>query len=218
VNPRLFLPIVLAASACASAPAEPDRAAYLAHMPRSILVLPMSVGGLDGGLDGGVDPEAARAWLPTITRPLAERGYYVFPVAVADAILEEHGSSSRRELRELFGADAVLYVDVVDWGPSLHDLQLETKVTLAARLVDLSSGAELWRGTSSVVQSAGERSLFDAIVSGPEPVTTEPSIGLARQANWVLVHSPEGLLLGPRHPGFAEDQREHREKLSSTAR
>ena len=35
---------------------------------------------------------------------------------------------------------------------------------------------------------------------------------LAREANWGLMHDAvTGLLVGPRHPGFAEDQRKRRE-------
>jgi hypothetical protein len=161
-----------------------------ANEPRSILVLPNA--------EGALDPDAKCGWLPTITRPLAERGYYVFPVAVVDAMLRENGSAAPDELRERFGADAVLYVDVVDWGPSLHDLQIELTVTLEARLVDLPSGTELWRGTSSVIRGSNEGSLFDAIVSDVTPATVDPMPGLARQASWALVHSREGLLPGPR--------------------
>jgi hypothetical protein len=216
---------VLVASACSAAPVEPDRAAYLAHMPRSILVLPPVAETLDA--------DAPYSWLPTITRPLAERGYYVFPVAVVDAMMKEDGLRTPSEMRrvppqhllEEFGADAVLYVDLPDWGTSLHDLQLETKVTVAARLVDLRSGTELWRGASTVVQDAGggepgvpSVSFFDALVNGIPRAPADPSIGLARQASWSLVHSPDGLLLGPRHPGFAEDQRERLERPSSSAR
>lgn len=218
MSSRHLLAIVLVASACAAAPAEPDRIAYLAHMPRSILVLPP--------LAESIGADATYGWLPTITRPLAERGYYVFPVAVVDAVMKEDGFAtpgemrrvSPQKLREEFGADAVLYVDVLDWGLRPHDMQMETVVTVGARLVDLRSGTELWRGTSTVVQGAGEGSLFDAIVNGMPRAATDPSPEIARQASWVLVYSPEGLLLGPRHPGFEEDQRVHRERLSGSPR
>ena len=51
-----------------------DYSAYLDHMPRSILVLPP--------LNNSLEPVAPYIYLSTVTRPLAERGYYVFPVAV----------------------------------------------------------------------------------------------------------------------------------------
>lgn len=174
----------------ASAPAEPQAAAVLAHTPRSILVLLRTGGALDADVRTG--------WLPTITRPLAERGYYVFPVAVVDAMLKSTSSFSPGELRDLFGADSVLNVDVVDWGPSVHDLQIEIRVSVEAQLVDLRSGTELWRGTGSVVRGSSEGSLFDAIVRDVTPATVDPLPGLARQASWALVNSREGLPPGPR--------------------
>ncbi len=62
---------------CATTPY--DYAPYRQHMPRSILVLPP--------LNKSVEVNAPYSYLSTVTRPLAECGYYVFPVAVIDAFL-----------------------------------------------------------------------------------------------------------------------------------
>jgi len=189
-------------------PSEPDRAAYAAHVPRSILVLPP--------LAETVAADAPCAWLATITRPLAERGYYVFPVAIVDAMLKENGLRTPREMHqvplgkldELFGTDAVLYVGLESWG---------VQVTVAARLVDVKSGTELWRGTSTAVQSSDDDSeggvagtLVRAIAKPIVQPAVDPTLALARQANWVLIHSPQGLHVGPHHPDFDEDQGKHR--------
>ncbi len=199
-----------AGSSCASPPSEPDRTAYLAHMPRSILVLPPRT----------ETPEAdvASRWLSTITRPLAERGYYVFPVAIVDAMLRENGPKKPlADPATLFGADAVLDVDIQHWGPSENFLESELQVTLDARLVDVKTGVELWRGTSTVIQAPNDGSpggvagiLVDALSTPIVRPAIDPTTGVARQASWALIQSPQGLLLGPRHPEFEEDQRKHR--------
>lgn len=54
--------------------------------------------------------------LSTVTRPLAEMGYYVHPVAVVDQFMKENGLPTAGEMhqvpldkiRDIIGADAVL--------------------------------------------------------------------------------------------------------------
>ena len=42
-------------------------------------------------LNASPDVKATYSYLSTVTRPLAERGYYVFPVAVVDQVLKDNG-------------------------------------------------------------------------------------------------------------------------------
>lgn len=211
--------------ACAAPAEEMDRTAYLEHMPHSILVLPP--------LEETPVAEAPYQWLVSITRPLAEQGYYVFPVALVDLILKENGlptpgemhQVSLQKLGEVFGADAVLYVTLKEWGTSYMVLSSQTTVSIQARLVDVKTGAELWRGERTAVQdsNSGNQSglagmLVGAIVVQVSASAADPSPGLARRANWELVHDgTQGLLVGPRHPGFAEDQAKRRGAASAPA-
>ncbi len=62
------------------------------------------------------DSVATYGWLSTVTRPLAEAGNYVFPVAVVDELLRQNGMQTPGEMhtvpldkvREIIGADASL--------------------------------------------------------------------------------------------------------------
>ena len=100
----LALVCLMLATACAT----PDYSAFRERKPRSILVLPP--------LNESVDVDATYSWLTTATAPLAETGYYVFPVAMVDAFMKDNGMPSAGEMREVslaklgevFGADAVL--------------------------------------------------------------------------------------------------------------
>jgi hypothetical protein len=220
----VLIAVLLSGSSCASSPSEPDRAAFLAHVPRSILVLPPR--------NETPEADAASDWLATITRPLAERGYYVFPVAIVAAMMKDGGQRSPRERHEesfadlgaLFGADAVLDVDIREWGWSDRVAESELRVTVAARLVDVKSGTELWSGTSTAIQGQEDKSpvgvvgtLFGGIAAPISRPAVDVRIELARQANWGLLHSPQGLPLGPHHPGFEEDQRKRRAAAAATA-
>ena len=122
----LLLSAVLAA-ACNSV--EPyDYTLFREHPPRSILVLPP--------LNNSLEVDASYSYLSTVTQPLAEQGYYVFPVAVVDALMRENGLPTPGEMHtvsldriaDIFGADSVLL---------LHWLAAaEPKVDLIAVHVD----------------------------------------------------------------------------------
>ena len=80
--------------------------------------------------------------------PLAERGYYVFPVAVLDQLMKDNGlptagemhAVSPAKLGEITGADAVLYIVLHQYGSKFLLLGTTTSVEVSARLVDSQSG------------------------------------------------------------------------------
>lgn len=197
-------------TACATRPY--DYRAYLAHMPRSILVLPP--------VNDSLEPQASNAFLATVTRPLAERGYYVFPVAVVDAYMRQNGRPTPADmhavdphkLQEVFGADAALYIHIKDWGTSYQVLNSTSRVVTECRLVDLRSGTVLWAGSGVAVASSGGGgglvgALAGALVNQVVTSVHDPCPDLPCRANDELFGSHHhGLLLGWRHPGFEEDQ------------
>ena len=190
-----------------------DYSAYRAHMPRSILVLPP--------LNETVDVEAPYSYLSTVSMPLGEAGYYVFPVAVIDAFMKDNGlptpyemqSVSLEKIRQIIGADAVLYVTIEQWGQKYQILSSNTVVNARARLVDVATGTTLWEGAAHAVEgSSGGNDLISAlIVAAVEQVidsTTDRAHDLSRQANAVMVFNERaGLLLGPYSPRFDSDNR-----------
>ena len=192
--------------ACAG-PADYSR--YLLHRPRSLLVLPP--------LNDSIDADASYVYLSTITRPLAEMGYYVFPVAVVDAYMKDNGlptpyemhAVSLKKLGSVFGSDAVLYVQIEDWGQKYQILTSNTVVKARARLVDVKSGETLWQGRAEAVE--GSRSggsdivgmLVGAAVDQVVGSTTNRARSLAVKANRSMISiEGRGLLYGPYHPKF----------------
>jgi hypothetical protein len=61
--------------------------------------------------------------LAQATLPLAESGYYVIPVSLASETFKQNGLANAadihvpvQKLRDIFGADAALYINVTDYG------------------------------------------------------------------------------------------------------
>ena len=194
-------------AACAT-PEPFDYTAFLEHPPRSILVLPP--------LNESPDAEAPYVYLSTVTRPLAERGYYVFPVAVVEQMMRENGLPTAGEMHqvqlarfaEVFGADAVMYPTIEDWGTSFQVVNSQTRVAVRYRLVDVASGTEIWSGSHALAHdsSSGGGDLIGmfagALVNQVVTEMYDESHGLAVAVNEEAFGSKHrGLLPGPYYPG-----------------
>jgi hypothetical protein len=133
-----------------------DYTAFRESRPRSILVLPP--------LNSTPDVRATYSMLSHMTSPLAEAGYYVFPVTLVDETFRENGLAQPTEmhaappakLREIFGADAALYVNVTKYGASFQVLNSATVVSADAKLVDLKTGKTLWAKSATASSSEGQ--------------------------------------------------------------
>ena len=160
--------------------------------------------------------------LSQMSLPLGEAGYYVYPVAVVDEMFRHNGLNnpgdihavSQSKLREIFGADAALYVDVKRYGSTYNVISSDITVSADARLVDLKTGKLLWNGSASA--SSAEQSnnnngglvglLVTAVIKQITNNLTEQShtyAGLASQR--LLSPHPNGLLYGPRSPFYGKD-------------
>jgi hypothetical protein len=132
-----------------------DYTNFRAHPPRSILVLPP--------LNESTAVEGTYGYLTTVTRPVAERGYYVFPVAVVDQFMKENGLPGAAEMQqaplakvaEITGADAVLFLDLKQYGAQYRLLSSVVTVEVHAKLMDTRSGILLWEGNGIAQQGSG---------------------------------------------------------------
>ncbi len=208
---KLLLPFLLVViSGCATTPPF-DYSSFRNHRPRSILVLPP--------LNQTTDVNASYTYLSTITQPLAECGYYVFPVAVVDAYLKENGLPSSEEMhgvalkkiRDIIGADAVLYVMIEEWGQKYIVIQSVTTIKAKAQLVDTASGNIIWQGTQAVSQGSGGGGdpiamLISAAITQIINKAADFTHGLSRGANHAMVYDAnQGFLAGPYLPPQEND-------------
>lgn len=129
-----------------------DYTALEESKPRSILVIPP--------MNDTVEVSAPYTFLSTISKPLAEKGYYVFPVAVIDSFMKENGLPTPAEmnavpldkLRENIGADAVLYVNIDAWGQKYRVVSSQAVTSATLKLVDARTGELLWDARAEAVE------------------------------------------------------------------
>lgn len=149
----------LALVLCGCATVTPyDYTNIRAHPPRSILVLPP--------LNNSTAVEGTYSYLSTVSMPLAERGYYVFPVAEIDQFLKENGMPTAGEMHnvplariaEVTGADAVLYVTLEQYGAKYQLVNAAVIVAARAKLVDTRTGLVLWEGSGTAQNSSSNSS------------------------------------------------------------
>jgi hypothetical protein len=186
-----------------------DYTAFQQYPPRSILILPP--------LNESTSLLAPYSYLSTVSKPVAERGYYVFPVMVVDQLLKENGMPTAGEMHEISlpkvyevtGADAVLYITLQEYGSQYIVISSDTKVRVTARLVDTRTSTLLWEGTGFAQSSSGTGfALLDvvsaAVVQAINSVT-DPGRSVSRAANQMLFEAKgKGLPWGPYHPKFGK--------------
>lgn len=172
--------------------------------PRSIVVIPP--------VNSSVEVDAPYIYLSTISKPLAEKGYYVFPVSVIDNFLKENGlptpaemnSISLDKIRENIGADAVLYVEIIDWGQKYNVLSSNAVVRAKLRLIDTRAGSLLWDAEAHAIQEGSGSGggivglLIGAIIDQIAGSIVDVTPDLSRTANEAVFSSQKrGLLKGP---------------------
>ena len=201
----VFLPFILLITTGCLTKTPYDYTAFQRSKPRSIVVIPPN--------NNSIEVNAPYIYLSTLTRPLAEKGYYVFPVFVIDHFLKENGLPTPAEMNgipldkigEHIGADAVLYVSIEDWGQKYQVINSVTKVHATLRLVDVKTGDLLWESIAIAQQSSGDGggglvgALVGAVLTQVLASTiTDPTPGLAMQANNLAIDSQlRGMLDGP---------------------
>lgn len=207
----------IAFTGCAVTPQKPrDLATYTAHMPKSILVLPP--------VNESPDPRATYGYWSTVAVPIAEAGYYVFPMSVVDTMFKENGVTngfdaqaiSAQKLQEIFGADAALYVKVKEYGSKYQVIQTVASVAVEAKLVDLKTGQVLWEGEQHLVQSSNSGgnsglvgmlvgAVVEQIANNLQDRAYDLSSVVSQQLYTPQLSRQSGLLYGPRSPNFSKN-------------
>jgi hypothetical protein len=179
-----------------------------AHRPRSILILPP--------LNESTAIEGVYGYLSTATQPLAELGYYVFPVAIVDQLFKENGMPTAGEMHqvplakvlEITGADAVLFPTLKQYGSKYQVINSATIVQVEAKLIDTRTQALLWEGQVTTQQNSNGSGniiadLIAAAVIQAVNSKTDSAHNVSRLANTTLFTTKDtGLLHGPYSPQY----------------
>ena len=202
-------------NACAlSEPEIYDYSALQQAKPRSILVLMPT--------NETTEVDAGAAVLANAIYPLSEAGYYVFSPTLVHETFKNNGiyeaseiqNVSAHKLRQIFGADAVLYMDVVKYGTSYMLLNSVSVVAVNAKLVDLRSGATLWEGSAQVSDDSSRGSsdlvgmLISAVIKQIGDTVSDAGYKLSASADAMLLgqNCNKCLLYGPYSPHYGQDR------------
>lgn len=176
--------------------------------PKSILVLPP--------LNQSTDLKGTYSCLSSVTKPIAEMGYYVFPVVVVDEFLKENGMPtpgemhqvSLKKIREIINPDAVMYINVENYGSKYQVISSSSDVTLSAKLVDTKTGTLLWFGKETVASGSDSSGgiggmMVNAVITQVVNSSFDASRSICATANNNLFTKKNfGLLLGPYHHDY----------------
>ena len=200
----LLLVLAVLLTGCATQQAKTDLSAFNAAKPRSILVVPAA--------NKSLDVDAPNYLLTTLTVPLAEKGYYVFPVHTAKTVLEQEGffdgdqvqKQPPEMLAKLFGADAVLFVTINRWDAQYAVLSTVVTVDFDYRLV-YKDGTEIWKANKKMQYSPQQQNtgnplanLIAAAVTAALERAKPNYLPLAQMANvQVLAGEPTAIPDGP---------------------
>lgn len=205
--------LVLLLGACAT-PQPRDYTEFKQSRPRSILVLPP--------VNNSPEVGAVAGFYAQVTYPLAESGYYVFPVTLVDETFKQNGMSVPSEiqavapakLREIFGADAAMYITITEYGASYQVMQSVVTVSASAKLVDLRTGTLLWQGAATASDKEGSNSnsggilgqMIGALIDQVVNSVTDSSYPIAGKTSMrLLMAHPNGMLYGPYSPRYKTD-------------
>jgi hypothetical protein len=188
----IALSALLIIAGCATTKAPTDLSAFRAAAPRSILVVPV--------VNQSLEIDAANYMLTTMTVPLAEKGFYVFPVNTVKVVLEQEGfyeperiqAQSPADLAKFFDADAVLFVSISRWDAQYVVLTTTVTVNLSYRMFD-RNGVQIWSAQKQLqyspqVQSGGNPivTLIAAAINAAVTKAAPNYMPLARQANQMV--------------------------------
>lgn len=204
---------VAALSACVTPPTHKDYSALRTEHPRSILVVPV--------INRSVEVNAPDYFLTTIAKPLAERGYYVFPVHLVKRLMEDDGlndadmvhAGEPQRLGKMFGSDAVMYISVEQWNAKYVVFSTSVTVSLKYSLKSASTGNTLWENAQTLVyqpqnnSGGGLAGLIAQAVVAAMAKAAPNYIPLAQQANTRAINTKgQGLPAGPYDQTYQKDQ------------
>lgn len=202
-NVIIALAVMLLAG-CVAQPVKQDMSAFQTAAPRSILVVPT--------INKSLDVDAPNYVLSTLPVPLAEKGYYVFPVNTTKYVLEQEGMYEADRIHmqptatiaKLFGADAVLYVTINRWDAQYAFIAATVTVDFDYRMVS-KDGTEIWKEHKTMQYSPQNNNsgsplatLIGAVINAALTRAAPNYIPLTQQANQqVFVLGQNALPDGP---------------------
>ncbi len=181
------------------------------YHPVSILVLPP--------INETTAADAKEYYSTTIAEPLTYSGYYIYPLEVTSDILKGEGiydaelllDMPPQKFKEVFGADAVLYIKILKWDTSYYVIGGNVTVSVDFLLRSTETGEDLWKYDGIiVVDTSGDSGgapglaglLINVITTAIKTATTD-YVPVAKRANTIALLS---IPYGKYHPNYDKDR------------
>tara|TARA_B100001094_G_scaffold316703_1_gene358238 strand:- start:3113 stop:3796 length:684 start_codon:yes stop_codon:yes gene_type:complete len=174
--------------------------------PLSIVVVPV--------INKTTAADAGDIYQATIARPLAEMGYYVLSIPFTQQLLKREGVSDGElaqlvtpsRYHEVFGADAVLFVQIKQWDTNYVVIAGSVVVAADLELKSTKTGKSLWRYSGQVVhqtsKDTGAGPIANMIATAINTAATE-YYEVAKSVNYLILKDiPRGL----HHKLYLKDQ------------
>ncbi len=188
--------------------------------PQTIVVLPP--------INKSTSAEAKEYYSTTIAEPLTQSGYYVYPMEVVNDVLQQEGlydtetmlSVPPQKFREFFGADAVLYLTILQWNTSYMITSGSVTVKVAYELKSTHTGDAIWFYDDAVTintsgnsgNTGGWAGLLAQVITTAITTAVTDYVPIARQANEkILLAIP----FGKYHKQYNADMKSKIEKKKS---
>lgn len=187
--------------------------AMYAERPRTLLVLPP--------MNATTDAEAKGHYMTTIEAPLAQMGYYVFPIELVSEIMKQEGVYDTellyklplQKFRDYFDTDAVMFTRITKWDVAYGVVASTLRVTIAAEIRSTRTGRLLWHDQGTItadlsggVSSSSLTGLLVNIVSTAVQTAAADYVEYAHKVNRRMLYT---LPAGPYHELYGADQDLH---------
>lgn len=197
-------------SGCGSAPIKITKYDYspefYSHHPKSILVLP--------AVNTTTAADAADQFRYTITKPLTEQGYYVLPVHLVDSFFKQENlpeaelirNISIKKLKNIFGVDSILYVDIINWDTMYAIIESTVDVGINFSLIDTKSEKEIWQG--NIIARSGNKAGTGSIaelIAGMIDAAINTTVDYTELSSKVNKTAFRNFPFGPYHKEYRQD-------------
>jgi len=178
--------------------------------PAVIVVLP--------AINKSTAVDAKVYYATTVSEPLTNAGYYVLPTEVVDDILQQEGLSDTETMaavpavkfKEYFGADAILYVTILEWDTEYLVLSGSVEVMVECELGSTQSGDRLWFYNDKVTvnttgsnQGGGLAGLIGQIIVTAVSTGVQDYVPIAKEVSKTIFST---LPAGRYSPAFGKDR------------
>lgn len=163
--------------------------------------------------------DAKEYYITTVAEPLSFAGYYIYPIEVTTDILKAEGlydtelitNLPPQKFKQYFGADAVLYIKILQWNTSYYVLGGNVTVSVDFLLKSTTTGKDLWKYDGTIVVdttggsggAGGLAGLIVKVVATAIQTATTDYVPIAKRANIITISS---MPYGKYHPNYDKDR------------